>query len=53
MSFNWWYTLPTMLVEGAVKVSESAAMVAMFWMALVKVGRGTPSQWMVVVTVLA
>jgi hypothetical protein len=53
MSFNWWYTLPTTLVEGVGKVSRSAATAATFWLALAKVGRGTPSQLMAVVIALA
>jgi hypothetical protein len=38
MLFNCWYISPTPSVEGAGNVSKSAATVATFWLALVKVG---------------
>jgi hypothetical protein len=49
MSFSRWYTLPTPSVEGSDRVSKSAAAVATFWLALVKVGCGIPS-WLMAAT---
>jgi hypothetical protein len=40
-------------VEGTGKVSKSAAMAAMFWLAQVMVGCGAPSRLMVVAMALA
>jgi hypothetical protein len=38
MLLSHWYTLPNLLVEGVGNVSRSAATMATFWLALVKVG---------------
>jgi hypothetical protein len=43
MSFSYWYTLPTLSVEGAGRVSKSDVATATFWLALGKVGCGVPS----------
>jgi hypothetical protein len=51
--FSWWYTLFAPLVEGAGKVSRSAATTTTFRMTLAKAGLGTPSWLMVVTTSLA
>jgi hypothetical protein len=40
-------------VEGAARVSKIAAIVATFWLALAKVGRGVPLWLMAVVVALA
>jgi hypothetical protein len=53
MSFSWPYTLSTPLPKGAGKVSRSAAATAMFWLALMKVGHGTPSRLMAATMALA
>jgi hypothetical protein len=47
MSFRRWYTLSTPSVKGMCNVSKSTATVATFWLALVKVRCGDPSQLMV------
>jgi hypothetical protein len=46
-SFRCQYTLLTPLVEGAGRVSKSAATVATFWLTLAKVGGGV-SSWLMV-----
>jgi hypothetical protein len=53
MSFNCWYTLLALSVEGAGRVSKSDATTATFWLALGKVVCGIPSWLMVTVMALA
>jgi hypothetical protein len=53
MSFSWQYTLSTLLVEGAGKVSRSAAAMTMFWLVLAKVGHRAPSRLMAAMMSLA
>jgi hypothetical protein len=49
MSFSCWYTLLTLSMEGMGRVSKSAAVAAMLWIALGKVGCGVPS-WLMAMT---
>jgi hypothetical protein len=53
MSFSCWYTLPTLSIEGAGRVSKSAMTETTFWEALAKMGRGVPSWLMATATALA
>jgi hypothetical protein len=42
ISLNWWYNLSTPSLDGGGNVSRSAAIVAMFWIALVNAERWPP-----------
>jgi hypothetical protein len=53
ISFYWQYTLSTPSAEGVGRVSKSTLAMTTFWLALMNVGRSTPSRLMVVVVSLA
>jgi hypothetical protein len=53
MPFSYWYTLPTLSVEGADRVTKRATTTATFWLAPGKVGCGVPSWLMATVMALA
>jgi hypothetical protein len=53
MSFNCWYNFLALSVEGAGRVSKSAAAAATFWLSLGKVVCAVPSWLMAMVMALA